>query len=126
MITNITYCIFQILISYRRNQENDENSLFDYIKQCISYDTDTDDDSNLLGLNSDIAQIHENVTTGSSEQLQSSHATSQTEQLQTSHTTSKNGVQEEGSNDSSKNEEVQPKKAKQMNIKDFFKESPKE
>ena len=116
---NIKYCIFQILISYRRNQENDENSLFNYIKQCISYDTDTDDDSNLLVLNSETrdshnAQIDENITTGASEQLQQSHATS------------KNGAQEEGSNDSTKNEEVQPKKAKQMNIKDFFKESPKE
>ena len=87
--------IFQIIVSYSPYTKKDQ-SLFDHIKQCVTYDADTDEEIN--------------------KESDNRHEDNRPQLVVENHTLEKPPI---------KNENNQPKRPKQTNITQFFKESPK-
>jgi len=104
--------LYQIIVSYSPYSHKDQ-SLFDHIKQCITYEADTDEEesdirfrnSNSVNSNPGNFERHKEVD----------HPRSSVE----------NHILEKPNTTPMKNENNQPKRPKQTNITQFFKESPK-
>ena len=121
--------IFQIIVSYSPYTKKDQ-SLFDHIKQCITYEADTDNEEINPETESDIRNNPDFMKNpGNFERnsdfmknpgnFERQHEEDHSQSVENHTTLEKNPTP------INKNENNQPKRPKQTNITHFFKESPK-